>query len=102
MPQRHVLQPNEDPENLCGPISDEWIISNRLTIGRKADGNRYVHCSPLIISNGDFIDIAVEFDIASTRNANGVYVNRVHLSMQHVIQLVTVDNVRTVSTTMAR
>ena len=48
------------------------------------------------------LNIAVKFDIASTRNANGVYVNRVHLSMQHVIQLVTVDNVRTVSTTMAR
>ena len=71
----------------------KWIISNRLAIGHKIDGNRYVHCSPLIISNGDFVDVAVEFDIASTHNTNGVYVNCVHLSMQHVIQLVTMDNV---------
>ena len=43
MPQQHVLQPNEDPENLYGPISDKWIISNQLAIGCGLVRSRFGH-----------------------------------------------------------
>lgn len=95
MPQ-HVLQIEDDPENLCKKMSNEWVVSDKLPIGRKVDGHKYVRCSPLIIGNGDFVDVAVELDIATSRNASGGNMNHVHLSMQHVIQLVTAQDVATV------
>lgn len=88
---------DDDPEYLCGQISNDWVVTDKLAIGRKVDGGKYVRCSPLVIGNGDFVDVAVEMDIASTRNANGVVANRVHLSMQHVIQLVNAQDVAAVS-----
>lgn len=74
-------------------MSNHWIVTERLPIGKKVEGQKYVRCNPLILSNGDFVDVAVELDIATSRNANGVTANRVHLSMQHVIQLVTAQDV---------
>lgn len=77
-------------------MSNHWVVTERLPIGKKVEGQKYVRCNPLILSNGDFVDVAVELDIATSRTANGVTTNRVHLSMQHVIQLVTAEDVSTV------
>lgn len=82
-------------------MSDQWVVKDRLAIGRKVEGDRYLRCNPMLICTGDFVDVAIELDIATSRNANGETATRVQ-SILHVIQLVTAENVATVNFNLTR
>jgi hypothetical protein len=69
---------------MCSKLPDNWIIRDRLQIGRKLTDGSTVKCSPLVISVGDFVDVGLEVDVAT----GGRYgANRVHFSITHVVQL---------------
>lgn len=82
-----MLQPEDDPQGWCPAVNNEWLITSRLQVGKPNSLGVLVQCSPLLLTEGDFVDVAIEIDIASngTPSRNGQV--RVHLSMQHVILL---------------
>lgn len=63
------------------------MLSEGLQIGRRLVDGRIVKCSDLVLSPGDFVDVAVVFDVAMTRALNGHPKLRVHLGLSHVLQL---------------
>jgi predicted RecA/RadA family phage recombinase len=51
------------------------------------DNGATVECSPLALSDGDFVDVGLSFDIALVKAPNGQRRVRVFLCLEHVLQL---------------
>lgn len=62
-------------------------MSEKLQIGRLLDDGQTVQCSALALSEGDFVDVGVTFDVALARAPNGHRRVRIFLCMEHVLQL---------------
>lgn len=63
------------------------MVAEKLQIGRVLDNGDTIQCSPLALSEGDFVDIGLSFDIALAKSHNGQRRVRVFLCMEHVLQL---------------
>jgi hypothetical protein len=92
----------DDPTDSCAAIESEWRVLKKLSIGMyipdevdPADGVA-IPCDPLVISQGDFVDVCVGFDIVSKYAYNGELNVQVHLNIQHVLLLASGNNLRTV------
>lgn len=81
------MKPEDDPDDFYPAISSEWVVASRLQIGRRLADSRMTKCSPLAINNGDFVDVAVEVDVATSRGRDNQNRIRAHLAMVHVLQL---------------
>lgn len=55
-----------------------------------------IPCDPLIICQGDFVDVCVGFDIVTKYGHNGELNVQVHLNIQHVLLLESGVNIRRV------
>ena len=82
-----VLMPADDPEDRCAILDGQWLIAEKLQIGRLLDNGDTVQCSPLALSEGDFVDVGLSFDIALAKAPNGQRKVRVFLCLEHVLQL---------------
>jgi len=82
-----ILTPADDPENRCAALRGHWKVTDKLQIGRLLDNGETVQCSALALSEGDFVDVGLTFDVAMTKSANGQRRVRVFLLMEHVLQL---------------
>jgi hypothetical protein len=85
--------PADDPEDRCGVLDGQWTVTEKLQIGRVLDNGDSVQCSPLALSEGDFVDVGLSFDIAFTKAFNGQRKVRVFLCLEHVLQLLLYNRV---------
>ena len=60
-----VLRPEDDPHGWCPRVQKDWVIANRLQVGKKNNLGVLTQCLPLLLTQGDFVDVAVEIDVAS-------------------------------------
>lgn len=73
----------DDPEGWYPRISNDWTVADKPLLGRmQPDGT--VPCSWLMFAQGDFVDVAVSFDVCF-RGQRGVNIN---LKMMQVVQVV--------------
>jgi hypothetical protein len=77
----------DDPENKCEVLGGRWVVAEKLQIGRLMDNGDTVECSPLALSEGDFVDVGLSFDVALVKAPNGQRRVRVFLCLEHVLQL---------------
>ena len=82
-----VLQPEDDPHGWCPRVQKDWVIANRLQVGKKNNLGVLTQCSPLLLTQGDFVDVAVEIDVASDGTSSQNSTVRVHLSLLHIVLL---------------
>lgn len=68
-------------------VPSGWSASDRLQIGRRTDTGAIVACSDAVLSAGDFVDVAVVFDIRNTRTFGENRKLKVHLGLAHIVQL---------------
>jgi hypothetical protein len=78
----------DDPENKCEILIGQWVVAEKLQIGCLMDNGDTVECSPLALSDGDFVDVGLSFDIALVKAPNGQWRVRVFLCLEHVLQLI--------------
>lgn len=82
-----ALAAGDDPHQWAPGVDHIWRVTDKLQTGiREASGNHTL-CSPFVFSQGDFVDVGITFDIATTRQPNGRLRNHVHLSIVHILQL---------------
>ncbi|OCH89708.1 hypothetical protein OBBRIDRAFT_732177, partial [Obba rivulosa] len=78
-------------------IAKHWVARPPLPIGAPLDTGVCKKLHHLVLSPGDFVDVAVSVDIAYFRNgARGT--PRVQFSLEHVLLLASADDVQTVRT----
>ncbi|KAJ7132565.1 hypothetical protein C8R44DRAFT_871500 [Mycena epipterygia] len=96
-----ALELGDDPTDSCASIESEWRVLKKLSIGMymrdevdPMDGVA-IPCDPLVICQGDFVDVCLGFDIVSKYAYNGELNVQVHLNIQHVLLLASGNNLRT-------
>jgi hypothetical protein len=82
-----ALLPSDDPDNRCAVLDGSWFVREKLQVGRLLDDGRMIQCSPLALSDGDFVNVGMSFDIAFAKAPNGHRRVRVFLCLEHVLQL---------------
>ncbi|KAJ7086500.1 hypothetical protein C8R44DRAFT_893565 [Mycena epipterygia] len=88
-----ALTPGDDPMGLCQNIRDHWRVLDKAQVGMFVGdaedelGGSKVPCEPLLITEGDFVDVCIGFDIV-TRRQKGSLVHQVHLTIEHILLLV--------------
>jgi hypothetical protein len=85
--------PADDPEDRCAVLDGQWSVTEKLQIGRLLDNGDSVQCSPLALSEGDFVDVGLSFDVAFAKAPNGQRKVRVFLCLEHVLQLLPCNRV---------
>jgi hypothetical protein len=87
------LHVGDDPDGLCANLPQDWVLSGHLQIGRKVANGMIVKCSPLIISVGDFVDVALELDVGTGDKYGRTHI---HFGITHVVQLMKATEVEKV------
>lgn len=82
-----ALTAGDDPHEWAPGVDNMWRVTQKLETGQREGSGTNSICSPFLFSQGDFVDIGVAFDIATTRQPSGRLRNHVHLSIVHVLQL---------------
>ncbi|KAJ7699717.1 hypothetical protein B0H16DRAFT_1749308 [Mycena metata] len=89
-----ALHEGDDPRELCRAFETEWRVLAKAKIGEyvpHADdptrGSKHP-CDAMSIREGDFVDVCIGFDIVSRRDRAGENHLQVHLSIEHVLLLV--------------
>ncbi|KAJ7088876.1 hypothetical protein B0H15DRAFT_800820 [Mycena belliarum] len=88
-----ALERGDDPLGLCKSIDKEWRVLNKPSIGMYipddydvSDG-AIVPCDGMGLTEGDFVDVCVGFDIVHRRGRMGEESVQVHLKIEHVLLL---------------
>ncbi|KAJ7155912.1 hypothetical protein C8R43DRAFT_949466 [Mycena crocata] len=89
-----ALEPGDDPMEYCKAIDREWRVMSKVAVGmyvpdeiEESEGDK-VPCDPMVVSEGDFVDVCVGFDIVTRRSKDNKLVVQVHLNIEHVLVLV--------------
>ncbi|KAJ7070429.1 hypothetical protein B0H15DRAFT_957685 [Mycena belliarum] len=94
-----ALERGDDPLGVCHAVDREWRVMNKASIGMyipddvEACDGAIVPCDGMSLSEGDFVDVCVGFDIVHRRNRNGQEAVQVHLKMEHVLLLAHAESV---------
>ncbi|KAJ7126128.1 hypothetical protein C8R44DRAFT_734033 [Mycena epipterygia] len=87
-----VISAGDDPMNWARRVQNGWRVISKVNVGMfvldeidPTEGDT-VPCEPMSISEGDFVDVCVGFDIV-TRYMRGVPSHQVHLTLQHILLL---------------
>ncbi|KAJ7021405.1 hypothetical protein C8F04DRAFT_1273762 [Mycena alexandri] len=89
-----ALEPGDDPMDLCRAIESEWRVLKKVKTGMympgamDPDDSINVPCAPMMISEGDFVDVCVSFDIVARRAKHNELTVKVHLNIEHILLLV--------------
>ncbi|KAJ7158207.1 hypothetical protein C8R43DRAFT_1124829 [Mycena crocata] len=88
-----ALERGDDPMGYCKAVDAQWRVLSKVRTGQyifdeaePKDGEK-VPCDPLVVSEGDFVDVCLGFDIVTHRRDNQLEV-KVHLNIEHVLILV--------------
>ncbi|KAJ7142804.1 hypothetical protein C8R44DRAFT_866095 [Mycena epipterygia] len=87
-----VLSAGDDPMLLCDAIRNTWRVTEKARVGMYVEnvgevgGGSRVPCEPLLLAEGDFVDVCVGFDIVTRYNRSGAQ-HQVHLTIEHVLLL---------------
>lgn len=88
-----MLEPGDDVNGQAWKVDKAWRVTEKLLVGRRTEDGLVLACSHLIVSPGDFVDVAVSIDINST-GYRGI---SVQLRMSHVVQLASAASFEQVS-----
>ena len=80
-------RPEDNPHGWCRRVQKDWVVTNCLQVGKQNNLGVLTQCSPLLLTQRDFIDVAVEIDIASDGTSSQNSTFRVHLSLLHIVLL---------------
>ncbi|KAI0040401.1 hypothetical protein FA95DRAFT_1469911, partial [Auriscalpium vulgare] len=58
-----ILNASEDPQRLASAIASRWRVIEKTTFGCRTSGTEGRECNSIVFSKGDFVDVAVTFDI---------------------------------------
>lgn len=90
---RSVLKTVDDPASKAQRIASSWIVTNMLPIGQKTAEGPERECNQILLSEGDFVDVGVSFDIVMKKHRVAV-----HLVVEYVSQLIRAKDVAKVRT----
>lgn len=93
-----MLRPSDDPTGKAKRMEKDWIISDRIQVGRQIDGKVY-KCNGMMIRPGDFVDVTAVAEIYTYNGVGGKDIH-VNFAMTRVVQLKAAgDRTRIVSST---
>ena len=79
-----MLKPYEDASGKAKEMENEWIITEKVRIGKQSADGKVRGCSGLMIRPGDFVDVTAMPDIVTPPGKDGLKLN---WNMTKVIQL---------------
>ena len=82
-----ILQPKDDPHSWCLRVQKDWVITNHLQVGKQNNLGVLTQYSPLYLIQGDFVNVAIEIDVALDGTLSQNSVVHVHLSLLHIVLL---------------
>ncbi|KAK7027679.1 hypothetical protein R3P38DRAFT_2776739 [Favolaschia claudopus] len=88
-----VLEAGDDPRDLCKAIDRDWRVLSKLSVGQLVEDEVdpsvqfRAPCEPRTVTQGDFVDVCIGFDIVEKRGKNRETSVQVHLRMEHVLLL---------------
>ncbi|KAJ7774872.1 hypothetical protein B0H16DRAFT_1713320 [Mycena metata] len=97
-----ALEPGDDPLDLCSSVHSEWRVLRKLKTGMymasdmDPDGSYNAPCDAMVITEGDFVDVCVSFDIVTRRGPRNELGIQVHLNIEHILLLVSGADTQTV------
>ncbi|KAI0040394.1 hypothetical protein FA95DRAFT_1474026, partial [Auriscalpium vulgare] len=82
-----ILNASEDPQRLAAAIASRWRVIEKTTFGCRTSSTEGRECNSIVFSKGDFVDVAVTFDIAVHlgRSAAEAPVTTIHYDMKHLM-----------------
>ncbi|KAJ7088626.1 hypothetical protein C8R44DRAFT_892691 [Mycena epipterygia] len=78
---------------ICDSVNEAWRVVDKAQVGMyitdtvNVSGATKVPCDPLLITEGDFVNVCIGFDIV-TRQTKGTVFHQVHLTNEHILLLV--------------
>ncbi|KAJ7082093.1 hypothetical protein B0H15DRAFT_952769 [Mycena belliarum] len=94
-----ALERGDDPMGLCKSIEREWRVLSKCSIGMylpddyEQSDSAIVPCDGMALSEGDFVDVCVGFDIVNRRGRKGETNIQVHLKLEHVLLLAAAQDI---------
>ncbi|EKM51730.1 uncharacterized protein PHACADRAFT_31548 [Phanerochaete carnosa HHB-10118-sp] len=81
-----ALLDDDDPEYLARRVQEEWVITHRPGYLLETDDGDLVETTPHAFHVGDFVDVAVTYDIL-TRVVRGVKTAEISIGVEDVLRL---------------
>lgn len=85
---KSVLAAEEDPNGDAKAIEKQWVVSNKLQIGKRSTNGTVCACAPEEIRVGDFVDVLVSPEIVQ-RRGRGRDDLQVYFDLKGVVRLTT-------------
>lgn len=81
----NALRACEDPSGYAKKIEKQWIVTDRIQVGRQVK-DKVVKCNELMIRPGDFVDVTAVAEIFQFNHGTGRDVV-INFAMRRVVQL---------------